>query len=133
MSEILNRADILGQTALAVEWVEVPEWGGRTVGVREMTGTDRDNWEASLNYVEGEEVKQDLQNFRAKLLVRCLVGEDLKPIFSAADVDALGKLSARALDRLARVAKRINGIGEKSLEQAEKNSASGPAGDSISA
>ena len=107
---------ILAALDLAHEDVPVPEWGG-TVRIKTMTGAARDAFEASLVQEGG---KRDFTNLRARLLAHAIVGEDDQPVFSAADVDALGQKSAAALDRLYDVAQRLNGIGTTAQADAEK-------------
>ena len=48
----LTRDEILGADDLKTESVKVPEWGG-TVLVRELTGAERDEWEASVVKTNG--------------------------------------------------------------------------------
>jgi hypothetical protein len=87
------RSQILAADDLPREAVAVPEWGGVTVWVRTLTGTERDRFET--------------QGAR---------------LFADGDAGALGKKSSKALDRLLEVAMRLSGIGAKQQEEAEKNS-----------
>lgn len=114
---MLTREAILSALDLTSEIVSVPAWGG-DVKVRSMTGIERDAFGSSIRDAAG---KVDLANFRAKLLVRCLVGEDGLPLFSEADIEALGRKSTAALDRVFVVAERLNGMGVDALDKAEKN------------
>lgn len=114
---MLKREQILEAPDLKVEIVQVPEWHGE-VGVRCMCGTDRDAYEISLI---GEGGKLNLTDTRAKLLARTLCDEKGEPLFTIADVQALGKKSAGALDRLVDVARRLNGIGQHEIEDLAKN------------
>ena len=96
------------------ELVNVPEWGG-DVFVRTMTGTDRDAFEASLIGKEGR-----MENVRARLVSLTLCNEAGERMFDDAEIAALGKKSARALDRVFSVAQRLNGIGTEQVEAAKK-------------
>jgi hypothetical protein len=109
---------------LKTEEVPVPEWGG-SVLVRELTGRGRDEWEASLTVQRGDRIVPDTANLRAKLVARCVVGEDGEPLFSQQDVNALGELSAAALNRVADVASRLSGLREEDLEEMGKASEAG--------
>jgi hypothetical protein len=115
------RSQILAADDLPREAVAVPEWGGVTVWVRTLTGTERDRFET--------QVAKDRQkpggaggNFRSGLLVLALCDEQGARLFADGDAGALGKKSSKALDRLLEVAMRLSGIGAKQQEEAEKNS-----------
>jgi hypothetical protein len=138
LGSYLNRDAILARTALRTEEVSVPEWsdpdsGADVVLVRELRGRERDEWEASLAVQRGKQMVPDVANMRAKLVARCVVGEDGEPLFSQQDVNALGELSAAALDRVFEVASRLSGLSEADLEEMQGNSgAAGPGGGSSS-
>lgn len=108
----LTREAILSVSDLVTEVVPVPEWGGSVI-VTTMTGAMRDAWERTIITPEG---KPAIENVRAKLVVSAVIGEDGKPLFTVADVEALGAKSAAALDRVARVAQRLNRLTEAELE-----------------
>jgi hypothetical protein len=114
---MLNREQILAADDLRRETVEVPEWGGSVI-VQTMTGADRDAWEASIVTTAG---KADLRNMRAKLAAACVVDENGQRLFSVADIESLSAKSAGALDRITRVAQRINRLGDAQLEELKGN------------
>ena len=120
MTKGLTRDTILECTDLRIEEVQVPEWGG-SVFVRELTGNERDQYEASLLTLRGTSASLHLQNARAKLVVMSAVDEEGKRLFSMADVAALGKKSAAALDRLATVASKLSGLSEADMSQLTAN------------
>lgn len=119
----LNRQAILAANDIKTEEVDVPEWGG-TVLIKAMTGTQRDAFEASIvDYSSNtKNPKMKLDNARAKLLVKTIIGEDLQPIFTAADIEALGLKSAAAMDRCYSVASRLSKISPDDIEELTKNS-----------
>lgn len=121
MGSYLGRDAILKAAALKTEDVPVPEWGG-SVLVRELRGRERDEWEGSLTVQRGGQMVPDVANMRAKLAARCIVGDDLEPLFTQQDVAALGELSAAALDRVFNAASRLSGLNAAALEDAAKNS-----------
>lgn len=132
MSKILSKADILAASDLASETVEVPEWGGSVI-VRSMTGAQRDAYEATLmTRNESGKLEINTDNMRAKLLLATLVDESGAALFTADDLAALSGKSAGAIERLATVAQRINGLNRGAVEEAAKNSASGQPDGSIS-
>lgn len=118
----LTRDDILSAEDLKSERVKVPEWGGEVI-VRELTGAERDVWESSVVKTEGNKVKIDSINMRAKLAAASIVGEDGKRLFTDKDVVKLGKKSSAALDLVVDVAKRLSRIGEGELDKLGKISA----------
>ena len=118
---ILKREDILNAEDGCVETVLVPEWDGE-VRVKTMSGVERDAFEASLFEEKGGDIKRNISNLRAKLLVRCIVGEKGERLFTDKDIDVLGKKSSVALDRIYGIAQRLNGIGVKEVDELTKNS-----------
>ncbi len=131
MGTYLGRDAILKASALRTEEVKVPEWadpgtGSDVVLVRELRGRERDEWEASLSVQRGGQFVRDVANMRAKLAARVIVGEDLEPLFSQQDVNALGELSAAALDRVFDVASRLSGLNPGDVEEKAKNSGTAP-------
>ena len=131
MGSYLTRDAILAAAALRTEDVPVPEWGG-SVLVRELRGRERDEWEASLAVQRGRQMVPDVANMRAKLVARCVVDAEGEPVFTQQDVNALGELSAAALDRVFEVASRLSALNPDSLEEKAKNSATAQNGGSTS-
>lgn len=117
---LLCRESILASKDIKTQEVEVPEWNGNVL-VKSLSGSERDAYEASIIDIKGKDVQMNRKNVRAKLLVQCIVDKDLNPIFSAADVEILGKKSAAALDRVFTVAQKLSGISNNDLEELEKN------------
>ena len=123
---MLDRDSVLkAQDIPAPEKVEVPEWGG-CIYVRIMTGTERDEFEASSIQIVGKgkhrTVSPDMRNARAKLLVRCLCDESGKRLFNDQDIVALGKKNSGVLDRLFERTQALNGIRDQDLDELEKYS-----------
>lgn len=114
---ILSREQILAAQDLASEEISVPEWGG-TVRVRMMTGAERDALGASLL---GADKKVDMSQYRIRLLAACLVDEAGQPLFGPDEVGLLGAKSGVALDRVYRVAERLNDVGAGAVEAAQGN------------
>ncbi len=113
---LLNKEAILGASDLKTEDVEVSEWGG-TVRVRTMTGAERDALGKSM-MVDG---KMSTDNYRAKLLSRCIVDEAGNTVFSEADIAALNGKNTLALERVFKAADGLNSLSEATVEAAEKN------------
>lgn len=117
---ILSRDAILGASDIRTEQVEVPEWGGAVL-VGTMSGTARDAWEQSLIRRVGTKTEPNLENVRARLVAATVVDEAGVPIFGQADLEALGRKSAAALERVCKVAQRLNGIGDSELDELKGN------------
>lgn len=97
---------ILQAQDLETEKITVPEWGC-DVNISTMTGTERDAFDQSL-VVDG---RRNIDNLRARLLVKTLVDDDGARLFTDAEAVDLGKKSAAAIDRCFDVAQRLNGLG----------------------
>lgn len=117
---VLTRAAILAAADIKTQTVAVPEWGGEVL-VGSMNGQARDEWEQSLISRAGGKSEPNLANVRARLVAATVVDEDGNRIFTAADVEALGKKSSAALERVCKVAQRLNGLGDADLEELKGN------------
>jgi len=115
---MLTKDAILAANDLPYEDVEVPEWGG-AVRIKTITAAERDAWESTWTTGEGDERRQNLDNWRARLVALCLVNDKGERLF--ADAAELGRKSNAVIRRLYDVARRVNGMNEKSLDSAEKN------------
>lgn len=113
---MLTKEAILAATDRKTEDVNVPEWGG-VVRVSEMSAIDRDHWEATLT-ADG---KINLQNLRARTAALCIVDDKGQRMFSEKEIEALGRKSASALDRIVKAAQRLNKLTEGDVETARKN------------
>lgn len=129
MSGLLSKEQILSADDLPSEDVEVKEWGG-SVRVRALTGFERDRFELSVT--QDARGKRNLDNVRARLVSLSLVDEEGKRMFTEAEVKALGAKSAKALDRLFDVARRLSGLGDDDVENLAEGFTSAPSGDSAS-
>lgn len=122
---LLDRAAILAASDIQSELVDVPEWGG-SVMVRGLTGAERDAFERSLVEQRGKDIQMNWTNFRAKIVVRAVVGADGKRLFTDADAPALGAKSAAALDRIVPVAQRLSGMRDSDVKELTEGLKDGP-------
>ena len=125
----LSREEILGADDIEYTDVPVPEWGG-SVRIGTMGGEARDQWELFLLNGRDKDDKLRARNIRATLVALSVVDEAGELLFTFADVMALGKKSAVALDRVYGEAKRFNRLADKDVEDVEKNSDGDPSDDS---
>jgi len=121
MGKLLTRDQILQAQDIQTEKVDVPEWGG-SVLVRGLDGKSRDQFEAEAVIRNGDEVQVNYENLRAKLIAKTVVDEEGNLIFSSADVEALGKKSGRALQRVFNVAQKLSGMTREDFKELVKNS-----------
>lgn len=120
MSDVKTLRDqILAASDRPREKVDVPEWG-ISVFISTMSGAERDGFESEIVTLHGKKTRLNLQNIRAKLVVRTLVDETGQRIFSDADVAELGKKSSSVLSRLYEVAQRMNGLREEDVAELGK-------------
>ncbi len=109
--------------------VSVPELGGR-LHVRVLSGAERDAWEATIVETRGKDRVVNLRNIRARLAALCCCDAAGKRMFTDAQAEALGRKSARALERIFSAARKVNGLSEEDVEELAGNSPSGPSGSS---
>lgn len=118
----LTRDEILAKDDLQSELVTVPEWGGTQFLVRGLTGSERDDYEASCVKGRGRKTEVNLRNARAKLVVLATYTPDgLSRFFQEDDAEQLGKKNAAALQRLFEPAARLSGLTDEDLEELAKN------------
>ena len=118
---LLTRAEILAAKDITIEEVAVPEWGG-TVYVRCMTGKDLAAYNKSMLDIKGGTATYNPSNGLAKLLARSLCDADGKRLFSEADIDELGNRNGVVMERIAKVARRLNRLDGESVDDLKKNS-----------
>ena len=113
---MIDRAAILAPAPRAVsDPIDVPEWGG-TVRVRVMSGAERDAFELATVPPLGT-----LRNARARLVVACACDDAGALLFQPGDVEAVGELDGRALDRVFRVARDFNLLTGEHVEALKKS------------
>lgn len=114
---LLSKDDILNADDRRYEIVPVPEWGGE-VRLRSLSGRERDAFEASFTETRGGKKKDNIENFRARLVATCAVDESGKLLFAnKAEVELLGNKSVAALQRLFDKCNEMNGISESDIEE----------------
>jgi hypothetical protein len=125
--KFLGRDAILAVQDIPQRELFIPEWD-TWVLVRGLSGKERDEYETSIMVGKGKSRDVNMQNLRAKLIVRSVVDAAGKPLFSAQDVEELGAKSASALEKIFDVARELSGLTEQDTEELLKNSESGQPG-----
>ena len=115
---ILTKDQILSAHDLKKIKIEVPEWGG-AVYIKTITARERDQFEDTIYR---SKKKIDISNVRAHLASLVLVDEKGANLFSADDINHLGRKSATAMDRVFSAGCKLNGMTPKDIEELEKNS-----------
>jgi len=116
----LDRESIFAITdrPLRSKEISVPELGG-DVFVRVMTGTERDRFEEI-------HVLQKHRNFRARTAVFSVCDSAGKLLFTEVDVDRVGRLPAKALDRIFEESSALNGLTEEDVNALAGKSQAAP-------
>ena len=117
----LSARDILRADDMTRERVEVPEWGG-FVWVSMMTAEGKDLYESLLfDFIDGKPKPREGGSIRAKLVAATVTDDDGTLLFTADQVDELAKKSAAAIDRVFKVASRLNAVDEADEKELAKN------------
>lgn len=134
---LLNRDKLLEKQKLEIEKVDLDN--GDFVYVREMTGHERNEFEASiLKKVRDkrgrvQDYEASLEDYRAKLAVYTVCNEKGELLFRASDVSTLSNnMGAQRLEKIVNVAQRLNAITAEDREELLKNLDAGQAGNSSS-
>jgi hypothetical protein len=134
LPELADAAAILGLDDIHEQWVDVPEWNVRARVVA-LTGAERDDLELAMVERRGKSREINLRNLRARIVAASVRKPDDRDrtVFSASQVDALGRKSAAALQRLFAVARELSGLSDDDVEELtdemgkDQSSASGTA------
>lgn len=132
MSKILlSKEALLAKDDLAVQ--EVDLGNDEIVFVRELTGYERDKFEASLLIEDKKSAsgyKASLDNSRSKLAVLCICNKEGIRLLSEDDALTLGKnMGARKLDKIVTAARILNKMDADEREETEKKSEATPVSD----
>lgn len=128
---LLSKEEIFAKDDRKTEDVAVPEWGG-TVRVRSLSGTERNDLEASMAHLVGNKPRLNLRNATAKLVAMSAINADGSQLFDQADIIRLGNRNGAALQRLADACERLSGISEDDLKEMTEGFGDAPNGASTS-
>lgn len=123
---------ILGADDLKTATVKA--WG-LDLTIRTLTGTERDAFEESMVQVAKDgTTKQNMKNVRARLVALTVIdpNDGNLPVFTEADIPALGKKSALELDRVFAAAQKLNGFTQSDIEELAEGFGSDPSESSTS-
>ena len=120
----MDREHVLSALRGPLLAIDVPEWGG-TLTARKLTAAKLEELrELAPEAAEGETLPF-ATTFRltAELLAWSILGDDGKPLLTAAEWTEFSRDCMEVVGRIAEAVQRHNGL----MEDASKNSASGPA------
>jgi hypothetical protein len=132
---LLSRDDILtavGQSEVETRDIAVPEFNGRMVRVREMSGAMRSRLEAAFASVRSSGDARPLEKVTAQMLAACVVGESNRPILREADAKRIFDQNPKAAYRLREAIFEISAIDDEDLEALAEGFGNGQSDDSIS-
>ncbi|MDF4024134.1 phage tail assembly chaperone [Luteibacter sp. PPL201] len=127
MGSLLSKDQILAADRKKFVDVPVKEWGG-TVRLQELSASDRDLWESEqiTMLADGSGAKFNPKHARARLIVRSLVDEQGRRLFSDDEVASVGSLSASTAQKLFNHARKLNAITNDDMKELEGNSDAAP-------
>lgn len=130
---LLSKEQITAADDRQWEDVDVPEWGG-TVRLLGMSGTERNAYQSSLVVIgpNGSVQRMNMADQLAKLVGKCLVGEDFQRLFTDKEIKALGAKNGAVLERLGTICQRLSGLRKEDMEEAEGKSEPTPSDASTS-
>jgi hypothetical protein len=118
MKRLISIQQIESATDLPEQIVPVPEWDA-DVRLVCLSAIQRLAWEREA-FQEG---KVATEEYLFGLLQRTIVDDEGNPVFAGDEGrEALGKRNSDVLNRLQKVAAKLNGIGKDAAEDLEKNS-----------
>lgn len=97
------------------ERVEIPEADDYVI-VQELTGAQRDEYDASLWEQRKRSVKMKMDHATAKLVVLSCINEDGSRRFGDDEIVKVSNLPAGILKRIAKVAQELSGITDDEIE-----------------
>ena len=119
----LTKKDFLKERELKTEIVPIPEWNGEII-VREMTGTERDEFD---EFVLNSQAEGKVKALRSVVVSICCVDEEGKRMFTNLDVPDLQKISSKITMKISDVALKLSGMAADDVEDREKNLKAGRA------
>ncbi len=119
----LTRDQMLAGRGMTLTRVEIPEWDGH-VYVRPLTNIEQDDWEEAItNATVGRSVS--LRDVKARLVALTVVDAAGVRLLTMDDVAALGDARGSAINRIFRVAQRVNFVSNADVEEMAGNSGGG--------
>ena len=112
---MLSKENLIAALAVRVEDVSVSGLADGLL-IKIMSGYERDEFQKILQ----EKGITDSAYFSA-LIAATVVGEDDQPMFSSDEIDLLRGSHAELVREIGLACQRVNGMGRKAVDDAEKN------------
>lgn len=113
----LSKEQFLKPRSVQVIEVPVPELGeGATVFMRGCTGRERTEFEASFRTKSGKTHIGRMKEIRERVIIYCLCNETGTRLLSEEDVDQVGKLPAKVVERLVEIGQSLMGMSDTDVE-----------------
>lgn len=114
----LKREDILNKQDRAGVEIDIPEWGGKLILVP-ISIVDRIDIE-SLYADEDGKIDFKTGNAPFDIIIRSVIGEDGRRLFTISDIEKLKEKNAKVLFLLLQKCLEISWIGAKSTDDSKK-------------
>lgn len=132
---LLNRNQILEAKDIKTKDIEVPEWGG-TIRIKQLSAKEYNDITMNMVNIRKMAAKQlssrknanenledainelAIKNQKILLLIKSIVDENMKPLFTEADMELLYQKNANVIDRIIAEIEEFNSV---STEDAKKN------------
>jgi len=99
--------------------VEIPELGGKVI-VQSMTARERGVYESQFLTKKGE-LRQSTSRARELLAIATCVDEQGNKLFTDSDLEMLGSVDAKILERISKASQELSDISDKDLDDLAKN------------
>jgi len=121
--EVITREQFLKPMPRQKVDVQLPELGnGAVVPVWSLTAKERAQFERDMMNKSGKTSDARMREVRERLVVACCRTDDGEPIFTLADVQAIGEQNAKLVERIVDAAMTLIGMKAPDLEELAKNS-----------
>lgn len=97
------------------------EIDGKKLIVQGLTDRERAEWEVDSLDDEGNRDPVAMESMRTRLIVKCLVDENGKRIFTDEESDDIGEWPAAVTVKLFKVCSELCGLDDDDIEEAKKN------------
>lgn len=117
----LSASDLLKPLETEYRDVQIPELNGK-VRIRSMTAREKSQFERSFQSAKGKPLESRKAEIRERMIVAACVDESGNPLFTAENVEQLGRQNVRVIDRIVAEIHDLWGSTDEDVEDLAKNS-----------